>query len=316
MAISKLAKSFIPAHTNNYQKGRSGYKICKFTPHHMAGKLSAERCGELFQNPNRCASSNYGIGNDGTIVCYVDEDNRAYTSSSKNNDCQAITVEVSNSSGGGDWPISDAAWNSLIDLAVDVCTRYNFRLEYTGTKTGSLTRHNMFAATSCPGPYLQSRFDELARIVNERLDGKKPEPDTSIGYLVKVKADVLNIREDAGTNYDIVGQIRDHGIYTIIAKKDGAGASKWGKLKSGAGWISLDYVEQQTSGKVTVEKSSNIQKGNKVKFTGTKGYNGESLASWVTGSTFDVISISGDRVVIGKGKSITAAVKKSDVVLV
>ena len=176
MAKSTLAKLTVPAHSNNYAQGRSGYKICKFTPHHMAGILTAEQCGKIFQNPTRKASSNYGIGNDGTIACYVEEENRAYTSSSKSNDCQAITVEVSNCEIGGEWKISDAAWNSLVALAVDVCQRYNFRLEYDGTKNGSLTRHNMFAATSCPGPYLQSRFSELAETVNKILDGEQSRP--------------------------------------------------------------------------------------------------------------------------------------------
>jgi hypothetical protein len=176
MAKSTLAKLTVPAHPNNYAQGRSGYKICKFTPHHMAGILTAEQCGKIFQNPTRKASSNYGIGNDGTIACYVEEENRAYTSSSKSNDCQAITVEVSNCEIGGEWKISDAAWNSLVALAVDVCQRYNFRLEYDGTKNGSLTRHNMFAATSCPGPYLQNRFSELAETVNKILDGEQSRP--------------------------------------------------------------------------------------------------------------------------------------------
>lgn len=315
MGVSKLATINVPASTSNYSKGRSGYKICKFTPHHMAGVLSAKRCGELFQNPKRGASSHYGIGNDGTIACYVDEDNRTWTSSSKNNDCQAITVEVSNCKTGGEWPISEAAWNSLVELAVDVCRRHNFRLEYTGTKTGSLTCHKMFVPTACPGTYLEKRLPELARIVNARLDGnvELKEPN---GYIVKVNTDILNIREDAGTNYDIVGTIEDKGIYTIIAEKHGNGANMWGKLKSGAGWISLDYVEKQSSGDVVIEPSGGITKGSKVKFVGTKGYNGETLAYWVRGSIFDVISISGNRVVIGKGKSITAAVKKSDLMIV
>ena len=37
------------------------------------------------------------------------------------------------------------------------------------------------------------------------------------------------------------GCITDRGVYTIVAESDGQGAAKWGKLKSGAGWISLDY---------------------------------------------------------------------------
>lgn len=251
MAISKLATITIPAHVNNYSKGRGNHKICKITPHHMAGKLTAKRCGELFQDPNRQASANYGIGNDGTIACYVDEDNRAYTSSSKSNDCQSITIEVANSSTGGNWPISDAAWNSLVNLCVDICTRHNFRLVYDGTPNGSLTRHNMFRATTCPGPYLQSRFGELAKVVNTRLDGQSEQSIDS--YLVKIKADVLNIRDGAGTDNDVIGQIKDHGVYTIVAESNGVGASKWGKLKSQQlykgemvdGWISLDYTERK-----------------------------------------------------------------------
>ena len=176
MGYSSLCRSIVPAAADNYTSGRRGYKICKFTPHHMAGVLTGEQCARLFQNSGRDASANYCIGNDGGIVGCVDENNRAWTSSSSSNDCQAITVEVSNSSTGGDWPISEAAWNSLVNLAVDVCRRYGFRLTYDGTKNGSLTRHNMFANTNCPGPYLQSRLDELCRVVNAKLDGNEPTP--------------------------------------------------------------------------------------------------------------------------------------------
>ena len=324
MGYSKLAQSFMPAHANNYSKGRSGYKVCKITPHHMAGKLTAKRCGELFQSSSRGASANYGIGYDGEIICYVDEDNRAYTSSNKANDCQAITIEVANSQNGGNWPISDASWNSLVNLCVDICQRYNFKLEYDGTANGSLTRHNMFAATSCPGPYLQGRFEELVNTVNSKLGGSS-EPSTEIpstpsetatNYLVKVTTDVLNIRKGPGTNYGTNGSIKDRGIYTIVAEADGQGASKWGKLKSGAGWIALDYTEKQTSSAPSTPATSTITKGCKVKFTGTKSYSGIKLASWTNGYVFDVIEVSGDRVVIGKGTAVTAAVNMKDCVRV
>lgn len=63
-------------------------------------------------------------------------------------------------------------------------------------------------------------------------------------YKVKVTADVLNIRKGAGVGYAKTGQIKDKGIYTIVAESSGSGATKWGKLKSGAGWISLDYCKK------------------------------------------------------------------------
>lgn len=58
-------------------------------------------------------------------------------------------------------------------------------------------------------------------------------------YLVKVTASALNIRKGAGTSYPVVGCIGDKGIYTIVAEDNG-----WGKLKSGAGWISLAYTKR------------------------------------------------------------------------
>ncbi len=63
-------------------------------------------------------------------------------------------------------------------------------------------------------------------------------------YRVKVTANCLYIRKDAGTNIAKVGAITDKGVYTIVEEKNGVGATKWGKLKSGVGWISLDYVRK------------------------------------------------------------------------
>lgn len=58
-------------------------------------------------------------------------------------------------------------------------------------------------------------------------------------YVIKVTADVLNIRAGAGTNFKVIGQLRKFDLCTIIAEKN-----NWGKLKNGAGWICLDYVQK------------------------------------------------------------------------
>ena len=184
---SNLVNGVYIAHSGNYQKGRSGYKICKITPHQMAGKLTGKQCAvNIFGKAGRKASANYCIGYAGDIVCNVEEENRAYTSSSKWNDCQAITIEVSNSANGTS-NITEASWNSLVNLCEDICRRHDFRLTYDGTKNGSLTRHNMYANTNCPGAYLQSRLPELARIVNERLDDveKPKEEDFEMAKIYK-----------------------------------------------------------------------------------------------------------------------------------
>ena len=67
----------------------------------------------------------------------------------------------------------------------------------------------------------------------------------SAGVPFSVQVDILdlNIRTGAGTNYAKTGETTGKGVFTIVEVKAGQGASVgWGRLKSGAGWISLDYA--------------------------------------------------------------------------
>lgn len=126
--------------------------ITKITIHHMAGVCSVEQFGNIVANPARQMSANYAIGNDGRIGLFCPECDRSWCSSSPENDHQAITIEVSNSEYGdaSGWPVGEAAYNSLIDLCVDICKRNGIqKLEFTGDKNGSLTYHYMFAQTAC-----------------------------------------------------------------------------------------------------------------------------------------------------------------------
>lgn len=155
--------------------GNRTAKITKITPHHAAGVLSVESLCNIFSNPSRGASANYCIGNDGRIGLVVEESNTAGTSSNYENDNQAITIEVSNCENGGQWRVSDAAYNALIDLCVDICKRNGIsQLNFTGDANGNLTAHRMFAPTDCPGDYLYSKFPEIAQKVNERLQEDAP----------------------------------------------------------------------------------------------------------------------------------------------
>lgn len=193
---------------------RNGARICKITPHHMAGNLTIEQCAEVFQNSSRQASANYGIGSDGRIGCYVDENDRSWASANYDNDRQAITIEVANDEIGGNWHVSDKALESLINLCVDICKRYNFKLTYDETPNGSLTRHNMFVNTTCPGPYLQSKFPYIAEEVNKRLEGQStstPTTSTSGDETIKYIQNKLNARYNASLNVD--------GIFGPLTKK-------------------------------------------------------------------------------------------------
>ena len=143
-------------------------KISKITVHYMAGNLSVETCGEVFAPSSRQASSNYGIGSDGRVGMYVPEDKRAWTSSSAWNDQRAVTIEVANTDSYGTF--TTAAWNTLIDLAVDICKRNGITsLNFTGDKNGSVTWHCMFSATSCPGQYFKNNTQRFVQEVNVKL---------------------------------------------------------------------------------------------------------------------------------------------------
>lgn len=161
--------------TSQHYDGRFGYKVCKITPHYMAAAWSGKQCADYFARNTRQASSNYCIGINGDIACSVDEENAAWTSSNWLNDSQSITIEcgnINNATG----EMTQATWDSLVNLCVDICKRYGFRLNYTGNANGSLTEHRMFASTSCPGPFLHDRMPQLAQEVNARLDGQTVTP--------------------------------------------------------------------------------------------------------------------------------------------
>ena len=110
---------------------------------------------------------------------YVEEKDRPWTSSNWQNDDKAITIEVSNSARGGDWPVGEKAMESLINLLVDICKRNPGigKLKYTGDETGNMTLHKWFIGTTCPGPYLERMHPYIAQEVNRRLGFTEVEPN-------------------------------------------------------------------------------------------------------------------------------------------
>lgn len=162
-------------------------KISKITIHHWSGVIKTAKDGiDYFCSEscmaNRQVSSNYVIGNDGSIGMMIPENRRAWTSSSSWNDQRAITIEVSNSKTGGDWPISDAAMKSLIKLCADICSRNGIKkLYYDGTKSGTLTRHCFYSNTDCPGTYIKNHTQYICDQVNALL-GVKPAPGNNTAH--------------------------------------------------------------------------------------------------------------------------------------
>lgn len=325
----------------NKNSGRN-HKIDRISPHCVVGQLSVETLGNIFASPSAASSSNYGIGSDGRVGMYVEEKDRSWCTSDRDNDNHAVTIECASDT-THPYAFNDKVYNKLIELCIDICKRNGkTKLLFLGSKEATLkyipksnemliTVHRWFANKACPGDWLYSRLGDLAdkvtaklgssttttsstyfpklgtklqlkniplyvtsttqkssglktgvfyiwseNVLNNRIrvtntsanvgkigqitgwidiaDARKTLVDNSTynnvantsfkAYKIKVSTDALNIREGAGTNYKVNGVIRDKGTYTIIAESSGSGANKWGKLKSGIGWISLDYCKK------------------------------------------------------------------------
>jgi hypothetical protein len=65
------------------------------------------------------------------------------------------------------------------------------------------------------------------------------EKKTFENYLVIVTGNSVNVRSGPGTQYKINTVVKQGQVFTIIDERNG-----WGKLKSGAGWISLNYTKK------------------------------------------------------------------------
>lgn len=90
----------------------------------------------------------------------------------------------------------------------------------------------------------KKKADEHAGYKVFDISGNVVYPAAGTSYKVQIDIANLNIRKGPGTNYGKTGQFTGKGIFTIVQESKGEGATLWGKLKSGAGWISLDFTKK------------------------------------------------------------------------
>lgn len=166
---SKLATSTV--WNNNYWL-RPPIKADKIFVHHMvAVGWTGKRCGEYFKNAG--VSSNYGVGYYGDICQFVEEKYGAFCQGSKYWNRRGISMELANSKGNPNWPVSDDTMNACIELVADIAIRNGFgHIKYTGDTNGNLCMHKWVAQTGCPGPYLSTKFKHIETEANKIIDGK------------------------------------------------------------------------------------------------------------------------------------------------
>ena len=247
------------------------HAIDTITIHCFVGQVNAKRGCEVFQPSSKGASCNYVVGYDGSIGLCVEEKDRSWCTggydkngnpirvngiSGSSNDYQAVTIEVA-SDATHPYAITDKAMAALIELCADICQRNGIkRLLWSGDKNlvgnpakQNLTVHRWFANKACPGDYIYQRLGDIAAKVNAELGTSTTPalpsaPVSSVPYQVRITATDLRIRKGPGTDTAIVQSAIKPGVYTIVSEATGKGATLWGKLKSGLGWVSLDFCKK------------------------------------------------------------------------
>lgn len=316
MAVSPLAKEAYPAYAGNYSGPSARKNITAITIHHMAGVMSAKQCGAIFQRPGRNGSSHYGIGVNGEIAWYVDENCVAWTNSNWPSNQSSITIENSNSSTGGDWPVSDATLNSLIKLVADIAKRNGLGTLVPGK---NLTWHSMYAATSCPGNFLRARMQYIADGANKINGGSpapKPTPTPTPTPSGGIKAgDKVTLKKWVDYNGTPLRKTRD---FYYVSEVNGNRAvlradSMNGGVYCAANTNNLSKVGGSPAPAPAPAPSTGIKVGSKVTLNNWVDYKGTPLRK--TRDFYYVMQLNGDRAVLAADSvhgPVYAAVKKNN----
>lgn len=274
------------------------HKIDTITIHCVVGQCTVETLGNIFAPTSRQASSNYGVGTDGKIGMYVEEKDRSWCSSNAANDNRAVTIEVASDT-KHPYAVNDRAFAALLDLVTDICKRNGIKKLVWSTKKAdrvnhkngcNMTVHRDYANKSCPGDYLYNRHGEIAAEVNRRLGVEDTAPDTGAAqgvtvYTVK-KGDTLSqIAAKYGTTYQAIAAYNGIKNPNVI----------------------------RVGQKIRIPASTRpaaLKKGDRVKVLNAVTYDGKPFRTYY--DTYDVIQVSGARVVIGVGATVTAAVNAAN----
>lgn len=274
------------------------HKIDTITIHCVVGQCTVETLGNIFAPTSRQASSNYGVGTDGKIGMYVEEKDRSWCSSSAANDNRAVTIEVASDT-KHPYAVNDRAFAALLDLVTDICKRNGIKKLVWSTKKAdrmnhkngcNMTVHRDYANKSCPGDYLYIRHGEIAAEVNRRLGVTDTAPDAGAGQGVTVYT------------------VKKGDTLSAIAAKHG---TTYQKIAAYNGIKNPNVIRVGQKIKIpTATAPESFAKGDKAKVLNAVTYDGRSFKTYY--DVYDVIEVSGDRVVIGVGSTVTAAVKAAN----
>jgi hypothetical protein len=190
---------------NGFGGSRNGQPINGVVIHHVAGTNGLK----YVANANtRNSHPTYHISNSGAVTGIVNPDRRPY-STGGTPDPNAVTFEIDNSSAGGDWPVSPAALEALINVIVYHGSQSpragkGFAKNLPAVKQAEffIAWHSQYKATACPGPFIMSQLDYIVSECNKRASGVAPVP-SSVAPVAPAKPKLVGMLRRGSTGANV-----------------------------------------------------------------------------------------------------------------
>jgi peptidoglycan hydrolase-like protein with peptidoglycan-binding domain len=211
---------------NGFGGSRAGRKINGVVIHHVAGTNGLS----YVANTNaRNSHPTYHIANSGAVTGIVHPDRRPYSTAGEP-DPNAVTFEIDNSSFGGDWPVSSAALDALIDVIVYHASQspragQGFALNDKARVQSEffIAWHSQYKATACPGSFLMLQLDYIVSECNKRASGKPSVPSVPSVSTSKPRLGKWLRRGSTGDNVRYLqaalGGLKVDGIFGALTEK-------------------------------------------------------------------------------------------------
>lgn len=240
------------ANKNNYGSKRSKSNIKWIVVHYTGNDGDSDEAnGNYFKNNVVKASAHYFIDDD-SITQSVPDDYIAYSVGGSRysnykqtggakyygqaTNANTLNFELCDSKKSGIVMVTEETLNNAVAFIKQKMKEYEIDEDH-------VIRHFDVTGKQCPAYFCYSDTNDKAwKEFKTKLSGstvKTTATKNTLPYKVKITASVLNVRNEAGTKYKINTTVKKGDIYTIVEEKNG-----WGKLKSGVGWICLDYVKK------------------------------------------------------------------------
>ena len=245
--------SSLPCNLDNLVNKSS--RDVKYIVMHYTGneKDTAKANANYFRSPNRKASAHFFV-DDSNIYQSVELRDVAWHCGGSyyyHNSCRnANSFGIEMCCTAGNYTISAKTLENSAQLCAYLCKLLGIGANQVDTY---VLRHYDITHKKCPAQMANSAndadwtaFKNRVKAILNNNSTSKPVINTTTGfksYLVKVNCSVLNVRAGAGTGYKVTTSVKRGEVYTIVGEAKANGYT-WGKLKSGAGWIALEYTKK------------------------------------------------------------------------